>query len=187
MLIAGLGNPGERYAATRHNAGLCFAQQAAAAAGAVFRYEPKFFGSVANARIDGNDVRFFTPGTYMNDSGRAVAKVVRFFKIAAAQLLVVHDELDLPPGTVRLKRGGGHGGHNGLRDIIQHLETKDFMRLRIGIGHPGSADEVVDYVLRKASRHDAGLIQEAIDGACLELAKIVRGEVDLAMNVLHSG
>ena len=122
----------------------------------------------------------------MNHSGRAVSKIVRFFKLPVDQVLVVHDELDLPPGTVRLKRGGGHGGHNGLRDIFQHLDSRDFLRLRIGIGHPGSADQVVDYVLRRPSQHDADLIERSIELARKELAKIVRGDTNLAMNTLHS-
>lgn len=186
-LIVGLGNPGERYAGTRHNAGKNFLLQVAADVGAAFRFEFKFEGSVATARIDANEVRLFAPGTFMNDSGRAIYKVMRFFKVPIDQLLVAHDELDLPPGTIRLKRGGGHGGHNGLRDIFPHLESRDFLRLRIGIGHPGTADQVVDYVLRKPSREEADLIQKSIEVACRELPKIVRGDTSLAMNVLHSG
>lgn len=186
LLIVGLGNPGERYADTRHNAGLNFLQQVASDVGATFRYESKFEGSIANATVDANEVRLFAPGTYMNESGRAIAKVVRFFKVPTEQLLVAHDELDLPPGTVRLKRGGGHGGHNGLRDIFPNLGSQDFMRLRIGIGHPGSADRVVDYVLHRPSREDADLIQKSIGAARRELSKIVRGDTDLAMNVLHA-
>ena len=186
LLIVGLGNPGNRYAETRHNAGLNFVQQAASDIGATFHFESKFEGSIANARVDSNEIRLYTPGTFMNDSGRAVAKVVRFYKVPVEQLLVAHDELDLPPGTVRLKRGGGHGGHNGLRDIFPHLGSRDFLRLRIGIGHPGSQDQVVDYVLHKPSKEDANLIQQSIATARGELPKIVRGETNLAMNVLHT-
>ena len=121
----------------------------------------------------------------MNDSGRAVAKVVHFYKIPLDCVLVAHDELGLPPGAARLKRGGGHGGHNGLRDIFSCLGSKDFLRLRIGIGHPGNADQVADYVLRKPSREDAELIQATIDIACGELPKIIRGDTSLAMNASH--
>ena len=186
LLVVGLGNPGDRYAATRHNAGLNFLHQVAADHNATLRHESKFEGSLANARIESNEVRLFAPATYMNDSGRPIAKVVNFFKVPIEQLLIVHDELDLPPGTVRVKRGGGAGGHNGLRDIFPKLGSRDFLRLRIGIGHPGSADEVVDYVLRKPPEADADLIQKSIEAARKEFPKIVRGDTDLAMNVLHT-
>ena len=186
LLVVGLGNPGERYAATRHNAGLNFLLQVAADFDATFRYESKFEGQIANARIESNEVRLFAPDTFMNDSGRPIAKVVNFYKVPIGQLLIVHDELDLPPGTVRVKRGGGAGGHNGLRDIFLKLGSRDFLRLRIGIGHPGSADEVVDYVLRKPSESDAELIQKSIEAARKEFPKIIRGDTDLAMNVLHT-
>jgi PTH1 family peptidyl-tRNA hydrolase len=186
LLLVGLGNPGDRYAHTRHNAGSRFVHQAAFDAGAVFRNEPKFNGRVASARIGGQDVRLFVAAAYMNESGRAIAGVARFYKVPVEQILVAHDELDLPPGAVRLKKGGGHGGHNGLRDVILHLGSRDFSRLRIGIGHPGSADQVVDYVLRKPAKPDAELMQEAIDAARRELPVIVSGEFDLAMNQLHS-
>ena len=186
LLVVGLGNPGERYAATRHNAGLNFLLQVAADFDATFRYESKFEGQIANARIESNEVRLFAPDTFMNDSGRPIAKVVNFYKVPIGQLLIVHDELDLPPGTVRVKRGGGAGGHNGLRDIFPKLGSRDFLRLRIGIGHPGSADEVVDYVLRKPSELDAELIQKSIEAARKEFPKIIRGDTDLAMNVLHT-
>jgi PTH1 family peptidyl-tRNA hydrolase len=187
LLLVGLGNPGDRYAHTRHNAGSQFVHQAALDAGAVFRSEPKFIGRVASARIGGQDVRLFVAAAYMNESGRAVSGVARFYKVPVEQILISHDDLDLPPGAVRLKKGGGHGGHNGLRDVIQHLGSRDFSRLRIGIGHPGSADQVVDYVLRKPAKPDAELIQDAIDAARRELPVIVSGEFDLAMNQLHSG
>ena len=185
LLLVGLGNPGERYAHTRHNAGSQFVHQAALDAGAVFRNEPKFNGHAVVARIGSHDVRLFIASAYMNESGRAVAGVARFYKVPEEQVLIAHDELDLPPGAVRLKQGGGHGGHNGLRDVIRHLGSRDFSRLRIGIGHPGSADQVVDYVLRKPAKPDAALIQDAIDAACRELPGIVNGEFDLAMNNLH--
>lgn len=184
-LVVGLGNPGDRYVGTRHNAGANFLRMAATDMGAVFRYESKFEGDVSDGRIDGCDLRLFAPTTYMNESGRAVAKVVRFYKIPVDRLLIAHDELDLPPGTVRLKRGGGHGGHNGLRDIFPQLGSKDFLRLRIGIGHPGDADQVANYVLRKPSRQDAELIQAALDTACRELPKIIHGDTSLAINAPH--
>ena len=186
LLVVGLGNPGDRYAETRHNAGLNFLLQVTVDYGATFHHESKFEGNIASACIESNEVRFFAPDTFMNDSGRPIAKVVGFYKIPIEQLLIVHDELDLPPGTVRVKRGGGAGGHNGLRDIFPKLGSRDFLRLRIGIGHPGSADEVVNYVLRKPSRADADLIQKSIEAARKEFPKIVRGDTDLAMNVLHT-
>ena len=187
LLLVGLGNPGERYAHTRHNAGSQFVHQVALDAGAVFRNEPKFSGRIASARIGCQDVRLFIAAAYMNESGRAVAGVIRFYKVPVDQVLIAHDDLDLPPGAVRLKKGGGHGGHNGLRDVIRHLGSRDFSRLRIGIGHPGSADQVADYVLRKPAKRDAVLIQDSIDAACRELTGIVSGELSLAMNKLHSG
>ena len=186
LLVVGLGNPGDRYASTRHNAGLNFLLQVAADYGATFRHESKFEGRLANARIESNEVRLFAPDTFMNDSGRPVAKVVNFYKVPIEQLLIVHDELDLPPGTVRVKRGGGAGGHNGLRDIFPKLGSRDFLRLRIGIGHPGSANEVVGYVLRKPSQADADLIQKSIEAARQEFPKIIRGDTELAMNILHT-
>jgi PTH1 family peptidyl-tRNA hydrolase len=148
--IAGLGNPGPGYEHSRHNAGADWVRALARAHRASWRREPRFFGDLARLDTAGSPVWLLVPETYMNRSGQAVAPLLRFHRVVPAELLVVHDELDLPPGTVRLKRGGGHGGHNGLRDIMQALGgAQDFARLRIGIGHPGSGADVVGYVLRK--------------------------------------
>ena len=186
LLLVGLGNPGEQYAHTRHNAGSRFVHQVALDMGTRLLYEPKFNGLVANAHIGSESVRLCVPVAYMNNSGRVIASVARFYKIPADQILVAHDELDLPPGVVRMKAGGGHGGHNGLRDIIRHLGTRDFLRLRIGIGHPGSSEQVADYVLRRPPKREAVLIQDSIDTATRDLHGIVNGETGVAINPPHS-
>lgn len=186
LLIVGLGNPGTQYAATRHNAGFQFLDAIVHDVGAELRREERFDGRTGTGRINSHAFRVLAPDTYMNCSGESVAKFTRFYKIPLQTTLVVHDDLDLPPGAVRLKRGGGHGGHNGLRDLFQRLGTQDFCRLRIGIGHPGSPDRVTDYVLSKAADEDQALIDEAIQAARRELANIVAGDFELAMNALHS-
>jgi len=150
-VIVGLGNPGSKYTETRHNAGFWFIEELAREYSASFRQEKKFHGEVAKISLAGKDIWLLKPETFMNRSGLAVQSLMSFYRINADQLLVAHDEIDLPPGTAKLKTGGGHGGHNGLRDIINQLGTKDFHRLRIGVGHPGSKDQVVDYVLHNAS------------------------------------
>lgn len=150
-LIVGLGNPGSKYEQTRHNAGFWFVEEIARLKGAHFRPEAKFSGDVCKVVLEGRDIWLLKPNTFMNLSGQSVNKLASFYKIPKDNILVAHDELDLDPGVVRLKTGGGHGGHNGLRDIINHL-GKEFQRLRIGIGHPGSRDDVVDYVLHRASK-----------------------------------
>lgn len=185
-MIVGLGNPGPKYDQTRHNAGFWFLDELASRAGVRLRPEAKFFGAVAKAVIGGNDVWLLKPDTFMNRSGQAISALARFYKIAPEAILVAHDELDLDPGTVRLKRGGGHGGHNGLRDTINQLASKEFMRLRLGIGHPGHRDLVVDYVLNKPSQDDRRKIEDAIWDAERESAAIVRGDFDAAMRSLHS-
>jgi PTH1 family peptidyl-tRNA hydrolase len=149
-----------------------------------FRPEQRFQSEVARCLMDSYEYRLQKPLTYMNRSGQAVASLARFFRIPLEQILVVHDELDLSPGTIRLKKGGGHGGHNGLRDLISHL-GKDFYRLRIGIGHPGHKDEVVDYVLKKPSIEDRHRIDEAIYEAVDVMPDVVKGQFDRAMNSLH--
>jgi PTH1 family peptidyl-tRNA hydrolase len=185
-LIVGLGNPGAEYQETRHNAGFWFIDELARRFGITLRPEPRFHGETARATLEGSDVRLLTPGTYMNHSGRAVAAFAGFFRIPVTSMLVVHDEIDLPPGTVRLKKGGGHGGHNGLRDIIAALGNRDFFRLRLGVGHPGSKDDVVDYVLRKPSRDDRRRVEEGIDRALDALPDILAGHSQKAMNMLHA-
>jgi len=185
-LIVGLGNPGPKYDQTRHNAGFWFLDALANEFHAVLRAENKFHGEVAKSHIKGEDVWLLKPDTFMNLSGQSIAALTHFYKISPEQVLVVHDELDLPPGTARLKRGGGHGGHNGLRDTIVKLGSKDFARLRIGIGHPGDKSKVHDYVLKQASRDDQIEIDIAIRHAVDVVAEIVTGDMDAAMNRLHT-
>ena len=136
--------------------------------------------------IEGNECRLQKPMTFMNRSGQPVRSLLQFFKIPLEQILVVHDELDLPPGVVRFKKGGGHGGHNGLRDLISHLGSKDFYRLRVGIGHPGHRDQVVDYVLKKPSKQERSQIDEALADALNVIPDIIQGQFERAMNTLHS-
>ncbi len=186
QLIVGLGNPGSEYEPTRHNAGFWFVDDLARRCRGDFRAEPRFHSEVTRCRIDGHECRLQKPLTFMNRSGQAVGALMRFFKIPVEQILVVHDELDLSPGTVRLKKGGGHGGHNGLRDLISHLGGKDFYRLRIGIGHPGHRDQVVDYVLKKPSSDDRRLIEDAIYDALDVMPDVVAGEFERAMHTLHT-
>lgn len=184
-LVAGLGNPGPQYAETRHNAGFWFVDALAAREGEVFRANPRFFGETCEVRLEGRRVRLLKPDTYMNRSGQSLAAIARFYRCPVESILVVHDEIDLPPGTVKLKRGGGHGGHNGLRDIVSALGSRDFARLRIGVGHPGSADDVVDYVLHRPSRDDAKSIVASIEEAMGQLPRILAGDLQGAMNALH--
>lgn len=186
QLIVGLGNPGPEYADTRHNAGFWFVDQLARQFGASFRNETKFHGEACKILVDGRDVWLLKPMTFMNRSGQSVAALARFYKIPVEAILVVHDELDIPPGDIRLKQGGGHGGHNGLRDIIAQLGGKDFMRLRVGIGHPGNAKQVASYVLKNPSLDDRLSMERALDAAQGEIGDIVRGEYQLVMNRLHS-
>ncbi len=185
-LIVGLGNPGREYVTTRHNAGANFAAAVAERIGADFRSARKFHAQLAETRLAGQRLWLMIPDTYMNCSGDAVAAFARFHKIPFAQILVVHDELDLPPGTVRVKRGGGAGGHNGLTDVIAKLGSRDFNRLRIGIGHPGTSRQVTGYVLRSAPQDEQALIDAAIDDACDQLESIVAGDFEKAMNALHA-
>ncbi len=186
-LIVGLGNPGPQYDRTRHNAGADFVTALARHFGVDLRQESKFSGSTARLTIGGRALRLLIPNTFMNHSGRAVAPLAQFYSLAARNILVAHDELDLPPGTARLKIGGGHGGHNGLRDIIGALgNQRDFARLRIGIGHPGQANDVVAYVLRKAPREEQLLIDTSIAHAIEVLPDAVNGNWNSAMKALHT-
>ena len=185
-VIVGLGNPGSKYTETRHNAGFWFIEELAREYSASFRQEKKFHGEVAKISLAGKDIWLLKPETFMNRSGLAVQSLLSFYRITADQLLVAHDEIDLPPGTAKLKTGGGHGGHNGLRDIISQLGTKDFHRLRIGVGHPGSKDQVVDYVLHNASRDDRILIDRDIDDAVSIIPDLASGTLEQAMQKLHS-
>ncbi len=185
-LIVGLGNPGAQYEATRHNAGFWFVDQLAREQGGTFRSEAKFHGQVSKVTLGGQPIWLLKPSTFMNRSGQAVAALARFYKIPTESILVVHDELDLAPGTVRLKTGGGHGGHNGLRDTIAQLGAKDFMRLRVGVGHPGHARQVSDYVLSRAPVAEQRSIEESLDRALQVLPQVVMGDAQKAMNTLHS-
>ncbi len=184
-LIVGLGNPGAKYTGTRHNAGFWLLDDMARDRGVSLRPESRFHGEVGKFRHGDRDVHLLKPGTFMNRSGQSVAALARYFKIRPEQILVLHDELDLPPGDNRLKVGGGHGGHNGLRDIIQQI-GRDFLRLRIGIGHPGDRNQVVNYVLKAPSREDLAAIEEANQRSLEILPLLLEGHLDKAMQQLHS-
>ncbi|MEN8174224.1 MAG: aminoacyl-tRNA hydrolase [Pseudomonadota bacterium] len=186
QLIAGLGNPGEKYAATRHNAGYWFADLVVQRCQEQWRRERRFFGEVARVQVAGHECRVIKPDTFMNRSGQSVGALAHFFRLEPQQILVVHDELDLPPGKVRLKHGGGHGGHNGLRDLHRILGP-DYWRLRIGIGHPGHKSQVVSYVLKPPSVEDKTAIETAIARAAEELPGILAGDSAGVMNRLHAG
>jgi peptidyl-tRNA hydrolase, PTH1 family len=162
-LVVGLGNPGAEYTETRHNAGFWFCERLADELGVRFAPESRFHGLVANARSAG--VWLLMPQTFMNRSGRSVGALARFYRIAPDEILVVHDELDIPPGQLRLKFGGGLGGHNGLKDTSSHLGTNDYWRLRIGIGHPGDRNEVANFVLKPPRREEHAEIDAAIERA----------------------
>lgn len=185
-LIVGLGNPGEKYERTRHNAGYWWVDAIAHAKRAAWKRETKFSGWTTRVEEGGREFFLLKPATYMNESGRSVSALMRFFKIEPAELLVVHDELDLPPGAVKLKRGGGTGGHNGLEDIVDALGTKDFWRLRVGIGHPGHKDLVADYVLDRARRAEQDAIDPPFERSFELLAHLARGRMQDAMTWLHT-
>ena len=173
-LVVGLGNPGADYAQTRHNAGFWLCERLAAGHGASFAAESRFHGLVAKAPAAGGWL--LMPQTFMNRSGQSVGALARFYRIEPAEILVVHDELDIPPGQLRLKFGGGLGGHNGLKDITAHLGTQDFWRLRIGIGHPGDRNQVVSFVLKPPRREEQELIDDAIGRALGEWPTIAKGD-----------
>ena len=186
QLIVGLGNPGPEYDRTRHNAGFWFVDALARQHGASFRHENKFHGETVRLTIGGQDVRLLKPLTFMNRSGQSASALARFYQIPLDAILVVHDELDLPAGTARLKKGGGHGGHNGLRDLNSALGGNGYLRLRLGVGHPGHKDQVVDYVLKKPSKPDEQLITDAIDDGLRVVPLMLEGEIERAMHQLHS-
>lgn len=185
-LIVGLGNPGREYEDTRHNAGFWWVDELARSHNLGFRNEAKFHGLAARGQLHGHEVFLLKPQTFMNVSGRGVGALAQFYKIAPAEILVVHDELDLPPGSAKLKLGGGHGGHNGLKDIIAHLGTKDFWRLRLGIGHPGERSEVSNFVLNAPRKEERPLIEDAMQRALNVEPLIVEGKLEAAMLKLHS-
>jgi len=185
-LIVGLGNPGPQYSQTRHNAGAWYVNALAADYAIPLQLESKFFGHIGRGNIANHDCRLLIPNTFMNLSGKAVAAVAGFYKILPDEILVAHDELDLDAGIVKLKQSGGHGGHNGLRDIISSLANcRDFYRLRIGIGHPGNKNQVTNYVLGKAPSNEQTAIEESIDEALRQTPDIIGGEHDKVMQSMH--
>ncbi len=185
-LIVGLGNPGYEYQNTRHNAGVWFLQALARQFNVSFTEQAKFFGITARATIAGHSVHLLAPMTFMNLSGKSVAALAQFFKISTEAILVAHDELDLLPGTVRLKQGGGSGGHNGLKDLIRALGNQNnFQRLRLGIGHPGQTSAVSNYVLGTPPSSEKQRIEAAIEMALPEIPAIIRGETQAVMNRLN--
>ncbi len=184
-IIAGLGNPEDRYTNTLHNAGFWFADELAQRGGAQFKYEKRFDADVCKIRLAGTDVWLIKPQSYMNNSGGPIRGILDYYRQSIAQLLIAHDEIDLPPGTVRLKLGGSHGGHNGLRDVIRHCGA-DFMRLRIGVGHPGHKDDVTDYVLKNASREVEAAILKNVDEAADVMPLLADVGLNAAMKELHT-
>ena len=185
-MIAGLGNPGPEYAETRHNAGFWFLDALAQCSHVAFRLQPRFCAQAARVTLQGKDCVLVRPATFMNHSGRAIRAVTDYFQVSVANLLVAYDELDLPAGVSRLKQGGGHGGHNGMRDIFRHIPDHDFLRLRIGIGHPGSKDAVTDYVLGRPPAGEEKLIRGAIGEAIAVLPNVLCGQLPTAMKMLHT-
>ena len=183
-LIVGLGNPGAEYSETRHNAGFWFCERLADTLGVRFSHESRFHGLVANAREAG--MWLLMPQTFMNRSGQAIGALARFYRIEPTEILLVHDELDIPPGQLRLKFGGGLGGHNGLKDTSAHLGTNDYWRLRIGIGHPGDKSEVVGWVLRKPPAEELAQIEAAITRSAQAFENLVMGEMERATVQIHT-
>ncbi|NND59027.1 MAG: aminoacyl-tRNA hydrolase [Gammaproteobacteria bacterium] len=185
QLIVGLGNPGGEYDDTRHNAGFWLVDELARRHGGMFNHDKKFFGEQCQVSIEGHNVRLLKPMTYMNRSGQSVRALASYLKVPLEKILVAHDEIDLPPGEVRLKQGGGHGGHNGLRDISSHL-GRDFARLRLGVGHPGNKNEVTDYVLKRPSRDDAAAIDDAVRAGADIVPFLITDGFQKAMHKLHT-
>ncbi len=184
-IIAGLGNPEDKYERTLHNAGFWFADAIVRKFGGSFRYEKKFDAEICKVNVHSEDVWLIKPQSYMNCSGGPIRGMLDYYRLKVNELLVAHDEIDLPPGTVRLKQGGGHGGHNGLRDIIKH-SSNDFMRLRLGVGHPGEKSKVTGYVLKRGSADTEAAIERNIDDAIAVLDLLVDGEANAAMKKLHT-
>jgi len=195
-LIVGLGNPGPEYVTTRHNAGFWLVDMLAREGGATLRHESRLHGLAGRARLHGEEVWLLQPQTYMNRSGQSVVALANFYKILPDQILVAHDELDLPPGTIKLKLGGGSGGHNGLKDISAHLSTQQYWRLRIGIGHPrdalpenakaaGARPDVANFVLKAPRKEEQDLIDRSLERAMAVMPSVVQGELERAMMQLH--
>jgi PTH1 family peptidyl-tRNA hydrolase len=185
-LFAGLGNPGPEYEATRHNAGFWWIDALARELKLTLAPERACHGLVARANIGGQSVWLLKPQTFMNLSGKSVAALARFFKIAPGEILVAHDELDFAPGQVKLKRGGGHGGHNGLRDIHAQLGSGDYWRLRIGIGHPGAKDDVIHWVLKKPAPEQRALMEDSMAHALKAYPAMLAGDIDKATQLVHT-
>lgn len=184
-IIAGLGNPEEKYERTLHNAGFWFVDALARKYGGNFRFEKKFDADYCRINLHGDDVWLIKPQSYMNLSGQPVRGMLDYYRLNATELLVAHDEIDLPPGTVRLKKGGGHGGHNGLRDVIQHCGA-DFMRLRLGVGHPGEKNKVTNYVLKKGSSEVEAMVERNVDDAIAVMPVLLDDGLNAAMKKLHT-
>lgn len=184
-LIVGLANPGSEYAQTRHNAGAWYVDQLANRYNQTLKNEPKFFGYTARIAIANHDIRLLVPTTFMNLSGKAVQALASFYQIKPEEILVAHDELDLNPGIAKMKQGGSHGGHNGLKDIVNKIGSNNFYRLRIGIGHPGDKNKVVGYVLNKPSKPEQELIDRTIDEALVCTEILLSQDMNAAMNRLH--
>lgn len=185
-LIVGLGNPGPEYEQTRHNIGFWCVDELARLHHSCFKTEKKFFGSLCKISVNGHSIWLLKPVTFMNRSGQSVLALSNFYKIPLERILVVHDELDLPVGNVRLKKGGGHGGHNGLRDIAAVFNSKEFLRIRMGIGHPGRKEQVTNYVLGRPGSQDRKIFDEAIHQACDILPLLLKDGLQKAMNQLHT-
>jgi PTH1 family peptidyl-tRNA hydrolase len=185
-LIVGLGNPGPHYTDTRHNAGVWFTEALCTKHRLTLKIETKFNARVASWSFGGKECKILVPNTYMNHSGQPVSAIAKYYQIPTETILIAHDELDIPPGTVRFKTNGGHGGHNGLRDIIHHLKSPEFHRLRLGIGHPGHKDEVADYVLQSPSKTEEQKIRATIDETLKILPQILMGDWQAVMHHLHS-
>jgi len=185
-LIVGLGNPGRQYEKTRHNAGFLFLDTLAAQLSCAWVNESKFQGAIAQGKIANTPIMLLKPATFMNLSGQSVGKIARYYKLQPEEILVVHDELDFDAGTVKLKKDGGHAGHNGLRDIIAHLNSKEFYRLRIGIGRPATGKVVADFVLSPPTKNEFELLLTAFDLSREFIPQMVNGDMTVVMNALNS-
>ncbi len=184
-IVAGLGNPEDKYERTLHNAGFWFVDALARKYGGSFRFDKKFDADFCRIKLHGNDVWLVKPQSYMNLSGAPIRSVMDYYRLNVDQLLVAHDEIDLPPGTTRLKKGGGHGGHNGLRDIIQHCGA-EFVRLRLGVGHPGEKSQVTNYVLKRAPADVERAIEDNIDDAVAVMPLLLEDGLNAATKKLHT-
>jgi PTH1 family peptidyl-tRNA hydrolase len=184
-LIVGLKNPGEQYAKTRHNAGAWVLEALANSMPTTWATKKDMLGEIAEWIFPSGKVLALLPTTFMNLNGQSVSAVARYYRIESNEILVAHDDLDLPVGAVRLKKGGGHGGHNGLQDLIRHLGSNDFYRLRMGIGHPGDKTQVANYVLNAPTASERKLLTDAVEQVLPYIPRIVQGDIEAVMNSLH--